>query len=88
MYPYFCKVEADDMFIITTEPTDLYEVKEAVNTLGFTCDEASLEMIPKTTVESDVETAKANLALITWLEELDDVDAVYHNMIVPEELQE
>ena len=44
-------------------------------------------MIPKSYVECDVETAKANLALIEWLEELEDVDAVYHNMKIPEELQ-
>lgn len=71
---------ADDMFVITTDPVDLYTVKEAVQKLGFTCDEASLEMIPKTMVDCDPETVKANIALIEWLEELDDVDAVYHNM--------
>ena len=43
-------------------------------------------MIPKTYVDCDVETAKANLALVDWLEALDDVDAVYHNMKIPDEL--
>lgn len=70
----------EDMFVITTDPADLYTVKEAIQKLGFECDEASLEMIPKSSVECDEETAKANLALIEWLEDLDDVDAVYHNM--------
>lgn len=37
-------------------------------------------MIPKSYVECDEEACKANLALIEWLEELDDVDTVYHNM--------
>lgn len=76
----------DDFFIITTDPTDLYTVKEAINHLGFSCDEAELEMIPKTYIECDVEIAKENLALIEWLEELEDVDAVYHNMKIPDEL--
>lgn len=71
---------AEDMYIITTDPTDLYTVKEAIQKLGFECDEASLEMIPKTMVECDEETEKSNQALIDWLENLDDVDAVYHNM--------
>lgn len=75
---------ADDMFIITTDPADLYAVKEAVEKLGFKCDEASLEMIPKVFVDCDEETMKANLALIDWLEQLDDVDAVYHNMNMPD----
>ncbi len=70
----------EEMYLITTDPVDLFTVKEAVQKLGFECDEASLEMVPKTQVECDEETAKSNLALIEWLEGLDDVDAVYHNM--------
>lgn len=80
--------EEGNLYIITTDPTKLLEVKEAIIKLGMICEDATLEMVPKTTVEPDVETAKANLALIDWLEQLDDVDAVYHNMIIPEKLQE
>lgn len=79
---------ADEMFVVTTDPAHLYQVKEAINHLGFACEQAELEMIPKIYVECDVEKAKENLALIDWLEELEDVDAVYHNMKIPEELQE
>ena len=75
----------DDMFLITTDPSHLYAVKEAIEKLGFKCDSSSLEMIPKSFVDVDAETAKANLALIEWLENLDDVDAVYHNMHIPHE---
>lgn len=78
---------ADDMYIITTDPTLLYAVREAVNQLGFTCESSELEMIPKAFVECDVQTAKDNLALIDWLDELEDVDAVYHNMKIPDELE-
>lgn len=74
-----------DMYVITTDPVDLIAVKDAIAHLGFKCDEASLEMIPKVWVDCDEETYKANLALIDWLEQLDDVDAVYHNMSEPEE---
>jgi len=74
------------MYVITTDPTDLYTVKDAISQLGFECDEASLEMIPKSYIECDLETAKSNLALIEWLEQLEDVDVVYHNMRVPEAL--
>lgn len=77
---------AGDMFIITVDPADLYTVKEAIAQLGFKCDSTSLEMIPKSYVDCDPETLKSNLALIEWLEELDDVDAVYHNMNIPEEI--
>jgi YebC/PmpR family DNA-binding regulatory protein len=73
--------EADEeMYIITTDPAHLFTVKDAINQLGFQCDEASLEMIPKVYVECDEEAMKNNLALIDWLENIEDVDTVYHNM--------
>lgn len=70
----------DEMYVVITEPSNLYNVKESMTKLGFLCGEASLDMIPKSYVECDEEAAKANLALIEWLELLDDVDTVYHNM--------
>jgi YebC/PmpR family DNA-binding regulatory protein len=73
----------DDMFIITTDPVELYGVKEAIEKAGFKCEESSLEMMPKVYVDCDEETMKANLALVDWLEQLDDVDAVFHNMNLP-----
>jgi len=76
----------DDVFVITTDPANLYQVKEALTQAAFKCSESSLDMIPKVFVDCDLENAKANLALIDWLEDLDDVDAVYHNMNFPEEL--
>lgn len=77
----------EDLYIITTAVEDLFAVKEAIGHLGFPCDEAEIEMIPKSYVECDLETAKSNLALVDWLEQLDDVDAVHHNMKIPDELQ-
>ena len=76
----------DEAFILTTDPALLYTVKDAITPHGFVCESSELEMIPKSYIECDEETAKANLALIDWLEELDDVDAVYHNMKIPEDL--
>lgn len=77
---------ADEYYVVTTDSTDLYQVKEALTQAGYHSEETSLEMIPKTYIDCDVETAKANLALIEWLEKLEDVDAVYHNMKIPDEL--
>ena len=78
----------DDAYIITTEPQDLLIVKDAIIHMGVTPDEAELMMIPKTLVECSLEVAKENLALIDWLDELEDVDAVFHNMKIPEELEQ
>lgn len=69
-----------DIFIITTDPVDLFTVKEAIEKLGFKCDSASLEQIPKVMVDCNAEDMKSNLELIEWIDNLDDVDEVYHNM--------
>lgn len=70
----------EDAFIILTAPDELYQVKEKLEAGGVKCEEVSLEMIPKNYIECDAETAKANQELIDWIEALDDVDVVYHNM--------
>jgi YebC/PmpR family DNA-binding regulatory protein len=71
---------AEGLYMVTTDPSELYAVKERLDAVGFKAKEAEIEMIPKTLVSCDQETQTANLALIEWLEDLDDVDAVYHNM--------
>jgi YebC/PmpR family DNA-binding regulatory protein len=71
---------ADDLYMVTTAPDQLFEVKGKIEAAGIACEEANLEMIPKVSVECDSDTASANMQLIDWLEELEDVDSVYHNM--------
>lgn len=67
-------------FVIITAPEDLYKVKEALDASHVPTQEVRFQMFPKNLVTCDEETKKANLALIEWLEALDDVDEVYHNM--------
>ncbi len=67
----------DDSYMIVTDPSELYEVKDK---LTFEVNDAKLTMIPKVFVECDEETKQSNFALIDYLEDLEDVDAVYHNM--------
>lgn len=70
----------DEFFTIYTDPLNFLAVKEAVEKLGFKADNAEFEMLPKLTVACSSEDTQANIALIEWIEELDDVDAVWHNM--------
>lgn len=70
----------DDAFIITTPPDQLNQVKEKLDQMSIKCEEAELQMIPKLYIDCDPENQKLNLELIDYLESLDDVDAVYHNM--------
>ncbi len=75
---------SDTHFEIITDPTELFVVKEKIDDEKINVEEANLEMLPKTLIECDEDTIQSNLALIEWLEELDDVDAVYHNIQPPE----
>ncbi|MCB1180671.1 MAG: YebC/PmpR family DNA-binding transcriptional regulator [Chlamydiia bacterium] len=70
----------EEGYMITTDPADLYIVKEKLEEKGIVTVGVDIEMIPKTLVVCDEETQRSNLALIEWLEDLDDVNNVYHNM--------
>lgn len=72
--------EEEGTYVITTAPELLFQVKEALDSAKIACEEASIEMIPKNLVTCEGEIKEKNLALIDWLENLDDIDAVYHNM--------
>jgi len=67
-------------FMVITDPTELDQVREALVEGGVEVEEAEIEMLPKLLIECDEEIIKSNQALIDWLEELDDVNAVFHNM--------
>lgn len=70
----------DDFFLVTTEPTDLYAVKDHLTEKGYSVASAEWEMIPKNFISCNAENVTANLALIDWIDALEDVDEVYHNM--------
>ncbi len=72
----------EEAFIITTPVDAFVKVKEAIEAQGIKPEEADFAFVPKSYIEVNDETADANIALIEWLENLDDVDAVFHNMKV------
>ncbi len=74
----------EDRFLITTTAENLGKLKEVIETNQIICDGATLEMIPKNLVECSKEDMDANFKLIEWLENLEDVDEVYHNMKMEE----
>ena len=70
----------EDVYMVITSIEAFTTVKDAIEKAGAAVEEAELAMLPKTWVGVDDETADSNITLIEWLENLDDVDAVYHNM--------
>jgi YebC/PmpR family DNA-binding regulatory protein len=64
-------------------------VREAIEQAGIEVDSAELTMVPKTTVSLDEEAAaRKTLRLIDALEESDDVQEVYANFDIPEQVME
>src|SRR5579872_5045920 len=66
-------VVEEDSYLITTPVEAFAKVKEALERAGFKLEEAELAMVPKNWVEVSEEEANNNIALIEWLENLDDV---------------
>jgi len=84
---------ADDMqntgevFEITCSPEAYNELKAALEAKKIPMESAEISMIPDTTVEvADQEVAQRILALIDEFEDHDDVQEVYANFDIPEEI--
>jgi YebC/PmpR family DNA-binding regulatory protein len=76
-------------FVVTSAPEQLAAVREAIEGVGFEPDSAELTMVPKTTVEVAAENeAKKVLRLVDQLEDNDDVQDVYANFDIPEQVLE
>ena len=74
---------------ITSAPEQLAAVREAVEGAGFTVDSAELQLVPKTTVAVDDEAkARQVMRLIDALEDNDDVQDVYANFDISEDVLE
>ena len=68
-------------------PTDnLKLVREALETVGIGVESSDLTMIPTTTIEVEGGDAKQLLALVDALEELDDVQDVYANFDISDDV--
>jgi len=83
-------IERDgDVFQVTSAPESLAAVRAAIEAAGFALDSAALHLVPKTTVALDDESkARQVVRLIEALEENDDVQDVYANFDIPEQVLE
>ena len=71
---------------VYTTPADFGTVLDALEAAGFKPANASVTMIASTEAELDVESAPKLLRLIDMLEDLDDVQEVYHNGSISDEV--
>ena len=78
-----------DTFEIRTDPVDFMAVREALRARpGSSTPRRELTMIPKNTVALDESDAKKTLRLLDALEDHDDVQEVYANYDIPDEIME
>jgi YebC/PmpR family DNA-binding regulatory protein len=79
-------VFGEDLIEIFTAPDSFQVVRDALEGRGIELESAELTMIPKTTITLDEKQAFQNMNLINALEELDDVQQVYSNLNITDEL--
>jgi transcriptional/translational regulatory protein YebC/TACO1 len=79
----------DDTIQVTTRPEDLQAVREALSSAGIPFIEADISMMPKSTVRVEgSKEASQVLRLMEMLEDLDDVQNVYANFDIPDEIMQ
>ncbi|RKY30768.1 MAG: YebC/PmpR family DNA-binding transcriptional regulator [Candidatus Omnitrophota bacterium] len=82
-------IKTDDKnYEITTSVQDFENVKQALTDKGLTLQTAELTMIPSSTIKLKENDAKQILTLVDGLEEHDDVQQVYANFDIPDEILE
>ena len=78
----------DTMYVVRTEYADLYGVKDKMEAAGIKIHEVSVNMIPQNTVQLTGSAAMSMLKLMQGLEEQDDVQNVYANFDIADEIME
>ena len=76
----------EDLIEIIAAPDDFPVVREALERRGIQLESAEISMVPKTTIELDEKQTFQNMNLISTLEDLDDVQQVYSNLDITDEL--
>ena len=75
-----------DAFEITCDPTTFTAVLEALKAAGVETTEAEVKYLPKTQKEIDVETGRKVIRFIDSLDDHDDVQNVYTDAVLTEEM--
>ncbi|MFQ2484651.1 YebC/PmpR family DNA-binding transcriptional regulator [Aeromonas caviae] len=78
--------EEDGTIEVYTTPNDFGTVLDGLEAAGFKPESAEVTMLPSTEAELDAETAPKLMRLIDMLEDLDDVQEVYHNGSISDEI--
>lgn len=80
--------DEESTFDVITEPSDFEAVRDAIEKSGFSIVEASVTMLPKNSVAVTGKDAERMLRLMDALEDNEDVQNVYANFDISEEVME
>ena len=80
--------ETGDGYDVETAPSDLDAVRKALESAGADVESAEVTQLPSTSIAVDADVARKILRLIDALEDLDDVQQVYANFDVSDEVME
>jgi transcriptional/translational regulatory protein YebC/TACO1 len=75
-----------DSFEVVSEPNDLVPVRTALQEAGIEYDSAETSLVPTMTVPVDEEAARKVFKLIDALDDCDDVQNIYANFDVSDEI--
>jgi YebC/PmpR family DNA-binding regulatory protein len=78
-------VNDEDVFEVITTPSNFTSVKEFLEQKGYEFSSTGVMMIPQATIQLSTQQQESFQKLIDALEDLDDVQDVYHNVDLPEE---
>ena len=78
----------EDVYAVTTDARDLEAVRKALENNKIKTKSSEITMIPSTVIKLEGEAAKQVMGLVEALEEHDDVQNVYANFDVPDDLLE
>lgn len=79
-------VFGDDLMEVFTAPEDFQTVREALERRGIELESAEITLVPKTTITLDEKKTFQNMNLISSLEDHDDVQQVYSNLDISDQL--
>ena len=78
-------IEQDDEIEITTEPNEVSAVKQALENAGYNVVMAESQLVPDLYVDLDATKLASFQKMLDVLNDLDDVQEVYHNVNLPDE---
>lgn len=79
-------IAEDDAFVVHTSPSNFSSVRKYLEEKGLNFFEAQIEMLPQNIITLNGDDLVKFNKLVAALEDLDDVQNVYHNVDLPEEI--